>query len=235
MERVTVNLDSASLYVEPDSKFYRIKRKLTYGTILKAVKNYAKKNKSFSILEIGTGSGFCMAFLEHEFPSAEITGLEYDPRLVKLTKKKVINAKIFQGNAEAFSFDKKFDIIISLQVIEHLYHPELMIENVKKHLNKDGIFILTTPNLDCLSARLLKEKWHGFREDHVSLKNVGDWKKTVEAQGFETIYVGSTFFSGIPLLNKLPLGIINWSLLFFIGKLRWKLGESFFGIFRIKI
>jgi hypothetical protein len=86
--------------------------------------------------------------------------------------------------------------------------------------------------LDCFSAKVLKEKWHGFREDHVSLKNVPDWNSLVEKHGFTSLYSGSTFFTGFPLLNKFPFGILNWSLLYFIGSLKWKYGESFIGIFK---
>jgi 2-polyprenyl-3-methyl-5-hydroxy-6-metoxy-1,4-benzoquinol methylase len=233
MNRVTVDLNSESLYSEPNSKFYRVKRKLTYKTVLKIFRSRFSKFERFSVLEIGTGSGFLVDFLEDEFPNAEITGLEFDPRLVELTQAKLKRAKIVQGNAENFDFPSaKFDIIVSLQVIEHLYHPEQMIEKVKQHLKVGGIFLLTTPNLECISAKVMKEKWHGFRNDHVSLKNVKEWESIVNVNGFETIYCGSTFVSGIPLLNRFPLGVFNWALLFFIGSMRWKYGESFIGVFK---
>jgi SAM-dependent methyltransferase len=168
------------------------------------------------------------------FSEAKLTGVEYDPRLVSLTKNKVKNARIVQGNAEDFDLNnERFDIIVSLQVIEHLYHPELMLASIRKHLKPEGVFIFTSPNLGCCSARLMKDKWHGYREDHVSLKDFNEWISFLVKNGFAPIYYGSTFFSGIPALNKFPLGILNWSLLLFIGSLKWKHGESFIGIFKL--
>ncbi|MEW6089169.1 MAG: class I SAM-dependent methyltransferase [bacterium] len=234
MKNVTICPQSASLYEEPDSKFYRFKRKLTLKPVLKEIRKIVKKNQAFSLLEIGTGSGFLMTFLESEFPQAKLTGLEYDARLVSLTKSKVKNARIVQGNAEGFDFNNEtFDIIVSLQVIEHLNRPELMLSSVRKHLKHGGIFIFTTPNLSSYSARVMKGKWHAHREDHVSLKKFSEWKSFVEKNRFTSIYCGSTFFTGIPVLNKFPLGIINWGLLFLIGNMRWKYGESFMGIFKL--
>lgn len=234
MENVTVDINNPTPYIENDSIFYRFKRKLTLGPVLRKIRKIIPKNKIFSLLEIGTGSGFLISFLESEFPKASFTGLEYDSRLVELSKNKVKNANIIQGNAENFDFkDSKFDVIVSLQVIEHLYKPELMLSAVKKHLNQNGIFILTTPNLESLSARFMKNKWHGYRTDHVSLKSYTDWKVYIEQSGFTSIYCGSTFFTGIPVLNKLPLGLINWALLFFFGSVNWKHGESFIGIFKL--
>ena len=234
MENVTVDLNNPSLYEEPDSKFYRFIRKLKTGPVLKQLRKIAKKNPKFSLLEVGTGSGFLLTFLESEFPDSKLTGVEYDSRLVTLSQSKIKNSRIIQGNAESFDLmGEKFDIIVSLQVIEHLYNPDLMIDCVIKHLNPDGIFVLTTPNLECISEKYMNQKWHGYRPDHVSLKTYTDWKSFIEERGFSSIYCGSTFFSGIPILNKLPFGVLNWGLLFFIGSIKWKYGESFIGVFKV--
>jgi SAM-dependent methyltransferase len=232
MKEVTVDLSSPSNYEEPDSKYYRFKRKLTLKPVLKIIRAYVN-SQTFSLLEIGTGAGYFISFLESEFPYANLTGLEFDKRLVSLTQKKIKKARIIQGNAEDFDLmNETFDIIISLQVIEHLYKPELMLACVKKYLKPRGVFIFTTPNLGSFSAKFMKEKWHGYRADHVSLKDFHGWSEFLEKNGFIPIYCGSTFFSGIPILNKFPFGLLNWVLLFFIGHMRWKHGESFVGIFR---
>ena len=233
MENVTVDLDNPSLYEEPNTKFYHFIRKIKTKPVLKRIRKIAQKNKNFSLLEIGTGSGFLLSFLESEFPNAILYGLEYDSRLVEVSQKKCKSATIIQGNAEKFDLkEKNFDIIVSLQVIEHLYSPSAMINCIKNHLNPNGIFILTTPNLECFSEKCLKNKWHGYRPDHVSLKSFTMWNSFLEERGFKSIYSGSTFFSGIPLLNKFPFGLINWCLLYFIGSIKWKHGESFIGVFR---
>lgn len=233
MKKVSVELSVPSHYSETDSKLYRFKRKLTLKPILDIVRKLAKNNQSFSLLEIGSGAGFLMTFLEAEYPNAKLTGVEYDERLIPVIKSKVKRAKIVQGNAEEFNFEnEKFDLIVSLQVIEHLYEPEQMIERVKKHLKPGGTFVYTTPNPEGLGAKLMKDKWHGYREDHVSMKGVDEWKALTEKHGFKAVYCGSTFFTGIPVMNKLPLGLINWGLLFIFGSFRWKLGESFVGIFK---
>jgi SAM-dependent methyltransferase len=233
MKKVSVEMSIPSHYQETDSTLYRFKRRLTLKPILKIIKNIVKENQTFSLLEIGPGAGFLMTFLEAEFPNAHLTGIEYDQRLVPIIQGKVKNAKIIQGNAEEFNLEnEKFDLIVSLQVIEHLYHPELMLSAVKKHLKPGGSFIFTTPNPEGLGARLMKEKWHGYRDDHVSLKGVDEWKSAVLKCGLTPVYCGTTFFTGLPIMNKLPLGLINWGLLFSFGSLKWKHGEAFVGIFK---
>lgn len=50
------------------------------------------------------------------------------------------------ANAENFKLDEKFDVIVAGEIIEHLHNPGKFLKCVKKHLKKEGKFILTTPN-----------------------------------------------------------------------------------------
>jgi hypothetical protein len=106
-----------------------------------------------------------------------------------------------------------------------------MLARARRHLAPGGLLIITTPNLEGFGARVMKSRWHGYRDDHVSLKTVDQWLSVIEAQGFRAVYVGSTFFSGIPWLNRMPLGLVNWGLLTVFGAWRWHRGESFVGAF----
>ena len=232
--KVTVDLAAPSLYAEPDSKFYRLKRRATYRDILKHLGSVLDRNPNASVLEVGTGSGFLIQILEEKYPDATLCGLEFDPRLVELTRLKVKRAEILQGNAEAFEIGAKFDVVVSCQVIEHLFHPEGMVNCVSKHLKAGGIFIMTTPNLGSIGARVMGVKWHGYRPDHVALKTFRQWIAFVESHGFKKEYAGSTFFTGIPIMNRLPLGLLNWTLLLAFGSIRWSRGESFVGVFQSK-
>jgi len=232
MDKSTVDMSKPSYYSEPDNVLYNAKRKISYTNILRILSKYVENKKTTSLLEIGTGSGFLTSFMEKKYPNISIQGLEYDSRLVELTRSKLSTSTVLQGNAEAFDLDRKFDVIVSLQVIEHLYNPDKMLECVNKHLKDDGVFIFTTPNLGCVSSIVMKDKWHGYRIDHVSLKGRRDWDDLLSRNKFQKQYSGSTFFSGIPMLNKFPLGIVNWSLLYLLGSLAWSKGESYVGVFK---
>ncbi len=232
-EPVTVNLNIPSYYEEPDNGLYRFKRRLTFRKIISIIRKSVKNRETFSLLEIGCGSGYFLSFLEEMFPGASLTGIEYDPRLIPVIRGRIKSATVINDNAEDFDpGNRMFDVIVSLQVIEHLHKPESMLLRVHQHLLPGGIFILTTPNLTGFGAGTMKAKWGGFRDDHVSLHGFSEWISILEKNGFTPVYCGSTFFSGIPLFNRLPLGMINWMLLFFFGSWKWEHGESFLGVFR---
>jgi SAM-dependent methyltransferase len=230
--RVSVNTDIPSPYIENGTRFYYLKRRLTYSFAFRLLRKYLNQHQGLEVLEIGTGSGFFLEFAGQIFPNSRFCGIEYDQRLLAETALRAPYATLIQGNAESFSLEKgKYDLIVSFQVIEHLYNPNAMLANVRTHLKPGGVFLLTTPNLTGLGARVMKDKWHGYRDDHVSLKGIQEWRRMIVDSGFIPLYSGSTFFSGIPILNKFPLGIINWLLLVSLGSFPWSAGESYVGVF----
>lgn len=47
-----------------------------------------------------------------------------------------------------------FDIVTAIEVIEHLESPIGFLRNVRRLLSPAGVAVLTTPNVDCLPARI---------------------------------------------------------------------------------
>ena len=53
---------------------------------------------------------------------------------------------IQEGDAEAFSLGREFDVVVAGELIEHLSNPGSFLDCVREHLKPDGVFVLTTPN-----------------------------------------------------------------------------------------
>ena len=230
--KVSVDLTQATPYEENLTGLARFKRRLTHRFYIRAIRKVFGA-QPFRVIDIGTGSGSFLKEVQRNFSEAKLSGLEYDPRLVARTNVVLGTEICQQGNAEnPPEFPEPFDCLTTFQVIEHLYKPEVFLEKIHNLLRPDGLLILTTPNLECVAQRTLGKKWHGFRDDHVSLKSVLDWDALIQSHGFSPVFVGSTFFSGIPWMNRLPLGVLNWALLFAFGAVHWRHGESFVGIYR---
>jgi SAM-dependent methyltransferase len=54
--------------------------------------------------------------------------------------------KVIVGNAENFNLDRKFDVVVAGELIEHLGNVSNFIECAKAHLNPNGVLLLSTPN-----------------------------------------------------------------------------------------
>jgi len=241
-EKVTVDATKKSYYHAPkvgsiSDRLQTWVKQLSYRQYYSMLVRYAElsTNSSGELLEVGCGPGYLISFLEKWFPKISITGFEYDQRLIEEAKERVQRISFIQGNAEELPFsDCQFDVIVSLHLIEHLYNPEKMLQEVHRVLKPNGIFIVATPNLGGLGARVMGEKWSGFREDHVSLKSSNDWSKLISSNQFVSLRENTTFLSGIPIFTKFPLGIINYGFLLIFGSFPWELGEAYIAVWRKK-
>jgi len=51
-------------------------------------------------------------------------------------------------------FDPGFDVITSVEVIEHLENPTAFLRSIERLLKPNGVAILTTPNVENVAARI---------------------------------------------------------------------------------
>lgn len=76
------------------------------------------------ILDAGCGEGFIARAILFHYPQIEYTGIELDKNTVQKARDKVKQAKFINGSITALPFkDKSFDLVICLEVLEHLSSP----------------------------------------------------------------------------------------------------------------
>ena len=110
---------------------------------------FSNKNK-FEVLEIGCGIGILLAFLKEKFPNLSVEGIEpYLGGFGRLEIAKNIipkNININYLKFENFQPKKKYDVIYSVNVFEHLLNWELYLKKTEEWLKPEGINIILCPN-----------------------------------------------------------------------------------------
>ena len=144
---------------------------------------YAKKDDLF--LDIGCGSG--VSLIEAEILGAKAFGLETDPNVRIIGKN--LNLNIFQGNLEESPFkDTKFNLIVLNQVIEHIPEPDILLKKLTTKLTKNGLIIISFPNVNSFWRFLFKERWINwhvpYHLHHFKEKNFG---RLLSKCGFQII------------------------------------------------
>jgi SAM-dependent methyltransferase len=75
------------------------------------------------------------------------------------------------ADAMSDSLDRKFDVIVLGEIIEHLVNPGGLLTNMRRHLAEDGIVVLTTPHpffLFNLLHSMFSPKRTLWHPDHVA-------------------------------------------------------------------
>ena len=118
---------------------------------LKNIQNIFLKKK---LLDLGCGGGILSESLAKK--GAKVTALDTSKSLIKLAQKRALEKKLtinYQvGEISSLKNKKnKFDIIISLEVIEHVANYKTFLEDIFSCLSKNGIIIISTINRNLLS------------------------------------------------------------------------------------
>jgi SAM-dependent methyltransferase len=100
------------------------------------------------VLEIGCGRGGFSGYLASR--GAELVAADLSPAAVEMTNRRLAphdNAEALVADIEAMPFDRgSFDLVVSLDTIEHVPHPTRAIAELVRVQRPGGKLILTTNN-----------------------------------------------------------------------------------------
>lgn len=113
------------------------------------IKQYPTEEKS--VLEVGCGSGSCTERLLQVFNDLEV--LEPSPKNIELLRKRVPEIVCHEGLLEEAKFDKAFDYVFFLNVLEHVENPIDSLRYLEKLVKHEGLIFLSVPNCMSLNRR----------------------------------------------------------------------------------
>ena len=149
------------------------------------------------ILDIGCGYGF---FLETAKKRGwEVYGTEVSDEACQKCSEKGINMHC--GKFENCDFENDFfDVVVSFEVIEHLYNPLEITTCAHRVLRKGGLFYLTTPNFNSYLRYRLKAKYDVIDyPNHLAYYTSITLRLLLEKAGFKTLKTKTT---GISVTRK---------------------------------
>jgi 2-polyprenyl-3-methyl-5-hydroxy-6-metoxy-1,4-benzoquinol methylase len=120
-----------------------------YHFVRREIKPLLPKSPS-RILEVGAGAGATLKWLKTIYPEAETTAVELNPDLLDELKQNVDVAVIGQID-ETFAELKTYDLILLLDVLEHLSDSTATLRKLSKLLEHGGQIIVSVPNIAHLS------------------------------------------------------------------------------------
>ncbi|MCC5616915.1 class I SAM-dependent methyltransferase [Nostoc sp. CHAB 5836] len=172
----------------------------------KSVISYKPKR----ILDIGCGNGHLCKILSDN--GIECVGIEPSSDGINQAKKLVPNSKFYVMSCYDNPLEAelgKFDVIVSTEVIEHLYFPQKLFEFAKYNLKPDGMFLLSTPDYGSYWKNLLLSVTNRWDIHHAPLWDGGHIKfwskktlsKLVAREGFVVQKWEGIRSTRLPLFN----------------------------------
>ncbi len=178
--------DLIKLYANVDDESYLatsdIRGNSNYRQVIKLLDKFAKNHGS--LLEIGAGSGGLLDSLKHQFN--HIYGVEPSEKFCQFARERY-GLVLDNTGYEDMSESRKYDVILALDVIEHVASVKHFMDKVFQLLTDDGIVIVSTPNKNSLAARLLGKKWWHIRPPHLYYLDKRSFNVLMDAAGFKII------------------------------------------------
>ena len=114
----------------------------------KLKENNLKPLASLEILDIGCGGGLLCEPMSRL--GAEVFGMDASEKNIEIAKlhakKSNLNIKYFCSSPEKFKSDLKFDVILNMEIIEHVEDVDFFLKSCSKFLRKNGIMFVATLN-----------------------------------------------------------------------------------------
>lgn len=123
------------------------------------IKNLLQDKNPISILDVGCGTGETLSFLKKTFPKSKLRGVDFLSEAVEYTKNR--GHKSRRADALKLPFkDATFDVVMYLDVIEHIKDDNKVIKEARRVLKPGGTIIITAPALPFIWSDHDKNQGH---------------------------------------------------------------------------
>lgn len=189
-----------------------------------------------TVVDVGCGDGFYLTDLP-----GNVRGIGFDVSDAGFPQNRNDNMSpsFIQCDARNLPLtDGVADVVLLLDVIEHIREDRVLLQEMKRVLAPNGRIILSTPNTDSYGLRNKKGAWFAYRDaTHCNLHGYEYWSELLKDSGFICMRMGSDFLWDHPYhfpVNKkvqlLIAGSISILTRSAIGFLPWKRGENVFAV-----
>lgn len=191
---------------------------------IRKIKKGMPANAEF--LDAGSGFGQYSHFLSRKFPHANILGVDVKEEQIEdcnrfFTKINLDDRVRFDiADLTEFREPGKYDLVLSIDVMEHIEEDVKVFENFHASMKKNGVLLISTPS-DQGGSDVHDDHESSFIDEHVrDGYNIGEIEEKLKTAGFSGVFPRYSY--GTPgkiswkLSMKYPISMLNTSKIFFI-------------------
>lgn len=155
-----------------------------YRELLKLISSF--RPAPGTLLEVGSGSGFFLKAAERA--GWQVMGVELSEAAIGFSRARLGLDVRDRREIDLASLGARFDVVVMLEVLEHLFEPQQELESVRSVLQPGGLLLITTPNFNALSRLALGNDWAVLSpEEHVYYFTEGTLTTLLRRVGFHAI------------------------------------------------
>ena len=158
------------------------------------------------MLDIGCWDG---AILEGLPEIWNRTGIEINSAAAEQARNKGLN--VIESQFENATLESEYyDIVIILDVLEHVLEPNAVLNKISNVLKKNGYIIALTGSADCFSSKIFRQNWYYCNyEEHINFFTKKSLSIALSVNGFGDCLIqsithptSSLYKSAIKVINR---------------------------------
>lgn len=120
--------------------------KINFVLGVKSREDFVLENLTEPVLEIGCSTGFNLRRIKDK-GFCQIKGIDISEKAIKRAKKNNKDIEFECFDMEKKQLTKKYNTVLLLEVLEHVFDTNKFLKNINHCLNKKGVLIISLPNL----------------------------------------------------------------------------------------
>ena len=140
-----------------------------------------------STLDVGCGNGWLVRKLGEKFPNAERFGIDGAEKMITKAKENDLAGMYSCQDINSWAPNRKFDLIMSMEVMYYLDHPEQVINTIiNKGLNENGVLIV---GVDHYKENTRSLTWADDLQVNMNTFSINEWVEIYKKNGLSNITV----------------------------------------------
>ena len=149
-------LNGGGVPYELFNRFHEVMAEESEQTVLSALiekilpivpESLEKLESGINVLDIGCGSGRALNLMAEKFPNSSFIGYDISKEaienaILKVRENGISNASFENQDVSNFTKENHFDLITAFDAIHDQADPQKVLENIKKSLKPDGVFLM---------------------------------------------------------------------------------------------
>ncbi len=138
-----------------------------------------------TVLEVGAGYGFFCECMQDLRVFDRVLAVEPTPDLAGVCRTKGL--EVLEKFVEDIALPQPVDVIVSFEVIEHLFEPSTFLRSCAALLKPGGHLLLTCPNIEGFETRMLGRHSDTIDHEHLNLFSPASLGGLVRRVGLEPV------------------------------------------------
>ncbi len=149
--------------------------------IRRFVTRYAASGK---LLEVGCGFGYLLAGFDQRW---QLYGTDISAHAAAVAQRRLAHAHVLAADLQqGIPFRTRFDVLIAVNVMEHLPEPRAAAQAIAEALRPGGIFVAHLPTINNALSRWIYAHTYERDPTHVYRPSGIEFNQLFEAAGFHT-------------------------------------------------